>query len=76
MLDDLVNININKSNRLNTGKTDSTFSYKLYGSAVTDSRSKASSFHVKRANLDVPSLQINSNYLTPSYAFTDRKSTV
>jgi hypothetical protein len=59
-----------------SAKIDNDYGSKLYGSAVTDGRSKASSLYNKRPTYNVPDLQLNKNYLTPNYTPTDRTSKV
>ena len=61
---------------MDSGRMDNNAGYKLYGSAVTDSRSKASSLYNKRPAYNVPDLQLNKNYLSPNYTPTDRSSKV
>ena len=57
-----------------SAKIDNDYGCKLYGSAVTDGRSKASSLYNKRPTYNVRDLQLNKNYLTPNYTPTDRTS--
>ena len=61
---------------MNSNKIEANSSYKLYGSAVTDSRNKASSLYSKRPAYNVPDLQLNKNYLSPNYIPTDRSTKI
>lgn len=59
---------------MSNNKIEQNSGYKLYGSAVTDSRNKTASLYNKRPTYNVPDLQYNNNYLSPNYTPTDRSS--
>ena len=67
----LISIRVTK---MSNNKIEQNSGYKLYGSAVTDSRNKTTSLYDKRPTYNVPDLQLNNNYLSSNYTLNDRSS--